>query len=143
MASERPSRESILSEPAGPQMDAWVAEFCLGWVHLSREGRESGLRIGYVGLVSLDGLRENLMRPGRDPHMPVRGFAPERHPESIRLSNHQRLLYTLSQTRLESSRRRTSYQQGNINSVSVENVYLDKIQARAVLQALGRDEVTA
>jgi hypothetical protein len=28
----KPTREQILAEPAGPQMDAWVAEYVMGWV---------------------------------------------------------------------------------------------------------------
>lgn len=28
---EKPSREQILSEPAGERLDAWVAEFVMGW----------------------------------------------------------------------------------------------------------------
>jgi len=28
----KPTREQILAEPAGMQMDAWVAEFVMGWI---------------------------------------------------------------------------------------------------------------
>ena len=35
--TDRPSREQILAEPAGAQLDAWVAELVMGW----RRGRFS------------------------------------------------------------------------------------------------------
>lgn len=48
----KPTREEILSEPAGPRLDAWVAEYVMGWVRepgdvFSWAERDSGVATGW------------------------------------------------------------------------------------------------
>lgn len=42
--TERPTREAILAEPAGPQMDAWVSEFCFGLEVHDNQARRPGTK---------------------------------------------------------------------------------------------------